>query len=321
VGSIDLQFEVLGPIGCLSNRRRLDVGDPRLLALLLVHANQTVPDEELMAVVPDPGALARLRDVLATRVLALEGGHMLVVGPRELDAVAFAERVKHGRRALEAGEPVVAAEFLRAALAMWRGPAYAEVAHEPFAQDEIRRLDDLRLTALETRIEADLLLGRHGEVEAEIDALVEQHPARLRFVRHARTAKGLPQDARLDTQAPRDRACLIVRPGHRLQRVVSLDAASRLTIGRDPTADIRIGWDVRVSRVHAVLERAGDRWLLSDPGLSSNGTFCNDEPVSAPRPLRDGDVIRLGETRLAFREPRTETDDATRVEAPRVALS
>jgi hypothetical protein len=314
-----LQFQVLGPVACVSSQVRLDLADPRrrtLLALLLVHANRTVSDQELIAVVPDGGALARLRADLPGRLYAVEGGHTLKLGPRELDATAFTERVKHGSRALHAGEPVIAAEFLRAALAMWRGPAYADVAHEPFAQVAAGRLEELRLIALEARIEADLLLGRHQEIEAELDALVLEHPARLRFARQARAVKGLGSDPRLDTQVPRERTCLIVRPGHRLQRVVPLDAARRLTLGRDPTADIPIAWDARVSRLHALLARAGDRWLLSDDGFSRNGTFCNDERVTAPRPLRDGDVIQLGETTLVFRDATPASDDTLRTALP-----
>jgi hypothetical protein len=305
-----LRFQVLGPVACVSSQVRLDLGDARqrtLLAVLLMHANRIVPDAELMAAVPDAGALERLREALPGRLHAVHGGHKLTLGPRELDATAFAERVKHGRRALTAGEPVIAAEFLRAALAMWRGPAYAEVAHEPFAQDEIGRLEELRLSALEARIEADLLLGRHQEIEAELDALVAEHPARRRFARQARAAKGIPSDP----QAPRERTCLIVRPGHRLQRIVNLDAARRLTLGRDSAADLVIAWDARVSRLHALLDRAGDRWLLSDDGLSRNGTFCNDERVSTPRPLRDGDVIQLGDTMLVFRDAASAADDST----------
>jgi hypothetical protein len=307
-----LQFQVLGPVACASSQVRIDLGDGRrraLLALLLMHANRIVSDAELMAVGADTGALARLREVLPGRLHAVDGGHKLTLAPRELDAAAFAERVKHGRRALAAGEPMIAAEFLRAALAMWRGPAYAEVAHEPFAQHEVRRLEELRLSALEARIEADLLLGRHQEIQAELDALVAMHPARLRFARQARAVRGLPSN--LDTQAPHERTCLIVRPGHRLQRIVKLDAARRLTLGRDPDADVPIAWDARVSRLHALLQRTGDRWLLSDDGLSRNGTFCNDERVTTPRPLRDGDVIGLGDTMLVFRDVASAADDDT----------
>jgi hypothetical protein len=307
-----LQFQVLGPVACASSQVQIALDDARqraLLALLLVHANRTVSDAQLMAVVLDPGALARLREALPGRLHAVDGGYKLALAPRELDATAFAERVKHGRRALATGEPMIAAEFLRAALAMWRGPAYADFAHEPFAQDEVRRLEELRLSALEARIEADLLLGRHQEIEAELEALVAEHPARPRLARQVRAVKGLPSN--LDTQAPHERTCLIVRPGHRLQRIVRLDAARRLTLGRDPNADVPIAWDARVSRLHALLQRAGDRWLLSDDGLSRNGTFCNDERVTTPRPLRDGDVIAVGDTMLVFRDATSAADDDT----------
>jgi tetratricopeptide (TPR) repeat protein len=100
------------------------------------------------------------------------------VGPGELDADVFQARVQDGRRALDAGEPARAAEILRRALALWRGPPLAEVAYESFAQAEIRRLEELRLAALEARVDADLQLGRHAALIAELEALVVEYPTR-----------------------------------------------------------------------------------------------------------------------------------------------
>jgi DNA-binding SARP family transcriptional activator len=92
----------------------------------------------------------------------VSGGYLLAVGPGELDADVFRARVEEGRTALEAGEASGAAEALRSGLPLWRGPALAEVAYEAFAQGEIRRLEELRVMALEARIDADLQLGRHA---------------------------------------------------------------------------------------------------------------------------------------------------------------
>jgi class 3 adenylate cyclase len=83
-----------------------------------------------------------------------------------------------GRQLLAGGEPRRAAELLREALALWRGPPLADFEHESFARNEIARLDELRVAALEQRLEADLALGRHAEVVAELQGLVNVHPLR-----------------------------------------------------------------------------------------------------------------------------------------------
>ena len=104
-------------------------------------------------------------------------------------------------------------------------------------------------------------------------------------------------------------AFLLLRDGADRQVIVDLDeGAPRLTIGR--RGDVRLDWDDEVSRVHAALERLGEEWLLSDDGLSRNGTWVNGERVTGRRRLRDGDVITAGRTAIAFRAP-VDGSDAT----------
>jgi hypothetical protein len=295
----NLQFQILGPIGCQWHQRRLELGGPRQLALLaqlIIHGNRTLSAEKLLEALPDArGSVAALRFAMArltkdleqcrtgptghSPLQAVDGGYKLLIGARELDAHAFMERARHGQRALDAGEPVVAAEFLRAALSMWQGPALAEVADQPFARAEATRLEESRVRAAAARLEAERRLGNHPE---------------------------------LVPPPPRERsASVVVRPGHRLQRVVMLDPTRQLTIGRDPSSNIAIVWDMRVSRLHALLERVGEFWTLSDDGLSSNGTFCNDERVMSSRRLEDGDTIKLGDTTLVFHDPAHAEADLT----------
>ena len=95
----------------------------------------------------------------------------------DLDLTRFEVLVKAAKRAA----PEVAAAKLREALALWRGPPLAEFAYEPFAQTEIGRLEELRIAALEERIEAELALGLHSDLVAELEALVAQHPLRERL--------------------------------------------------------------------------------------------------------------------------------------------
>lgn len=103
---------------------------------------------------------------------------MLNVEPAQVDAVAFERLVNEAGRERAEGAWQLVADRLRAALALWRGPALAEFASERFALTEIARLEELRLRALELRIDADLELGRHAEIVAELRALVAEHPLR-----------------------------------------------------------------------------------------------------------------------------------------------
>lgn len=84
--------------------------------------------------------------------------------------------------------------------------------------------------------------------------------------------------------------------------VLSLSSGERFSIGRAPGSDIQLPWDDAVSRRHARIERSGDDWVVVDDGTSSNGTFVNEEQVSGKRRLRDGDVVRVGATRMTFHE-------------------
>jgi class 3 adenylate cyclase len=107
---------------------------------------------------------------------------------------------------------------------------------------------------------------------------------------------------------------LLYRDGVGRQRILTLSAErTRLTIGRLPRNDVELGWDPKVSRVHAAFERLGATWTVEDEGLSTNGTFVNDQRLTARRSLRDGDVIRAGSTTLVFRIP-AEGTQATHVE-------
>jgi FHA domain len=97
---------------------------------------------------------------------------------------------------------------------------------------------------------------------------------------------------------------LVFRDDSGSQRIESLDGrAGRVSIGRSPGNDIALTWDSEVSRLHAELERLGDEWIVSDEGLSRNGSFVNGERVDGRRRLRDGDVLRIGRTTLGFRIP------------------
>jgi pSer/pThr/pTyr-binding forkhead associated (FHA) protein len=112
---------------------------------------------------------------------------------------------------------------------------------------------------------------------------------------------------------------LLFRDGGDRQVIVELpDDRPRVTIGRSPRNDIALRWDGEVSRLHAELERVGGDWLVTDDELSRNGTYVNGERLRTRRVLRAGDVIRTGDTQLAFVAPRAGSISAT-VTAARAA--
>jgi pSer/pThr/pTyr-binding forkhead associated (FHA) protein len=113
-----------------------------------------------------------------------------------------------------------------------------------------------------------------------------------------------PRELRARIEAERrGRPFVVYRDEAGAQAIVPLDEHDRLTIGRRPGNEIALPWDEEVSRVHAALERVGDDWLVVDDGLSRNGTWIGGERVVGRRRLRDGDVIRVGATVLAFVAP------------------
>jgi DNA-binding SARP family transcriptional activator/class 3 adenylate cyclase len=198
-----MEFRILCPLEALDEGRRVALGGSRqraLLAVLLLHANETLTTDRLIDALwgerPPAAAaktvqvsISRLRKALAARggdasagvVVTREGGYALELEPERLDAHRFERLVARGRGELAAGRPERAAAALEEALSLWRGPPLGDLAYEPFAQREIARLDDLRVAAREQLIEARLALGHHAEVVAELEALIAEHPYRERL--------------------------------------------------------------------------------------------------------------------------------------------
>jgi FHA domain len=112
-------------------------------------------------------------------------------------------------------------------------------------------------------------------------------------------------DAKALFEAERSgRPFLVYRDRDGRQRLFLFAAdASSASVGRRPSSDLVLDWDAQVSRSHARFERADDGWALVDDGLSSNGTFVNEERLSGKRPLNDGDALRFGTTAVTFRSP------------------
>lgn len=189
------QFRLLGPLSLQLDGQPVALGGQKrraLLATLLLEAGDQVTRDRLIDALwgEDPPDTARntlqvyvsqLRKLLPDGLLETSaGGYRLAVDRSSVDVFEFVELAQAGRSALTIGDANGAAETLRTALALWRGPALADLAWEPFAQAEVARLEELRLAALEDRIDADLALGRHGQLVGELERLVAEHPLRER---------------------------------------------------------------------------------------------------------------------------------------------
>ena len=205
----------------------------------MLHRNEVVSVDRLVDELwdgsPPPTAakivrnnVSLLRKELGDRLVTRPPGYLLRVEPGELDADRLDEAVERGGR-----------EELEAALALWRGPPLVEFAYERFAESEIARLEELRLVAIESRIEAELERGRHASVIPELESLVQQHPSRerlqgqlmLALYRSGRQAQALEayQRARraLDEQ-------LGIEPGRALRELERLILTQDESLGAPP---------------------------------------------------------------------------------------
>jgi DNA-binding SARP family transcriptional activator/predicted ATPase len=197
-----MEFRILGTLEVRDGDRVVDLGGPKpraLLAILLLRAGEVVSSdqaiEELWGEAPprsaahllhvyvsslrkalEPGGGAGSPAVLVTRA----PGYSLDLNGDELDSHRFERLHVEGGRLIASGELERASDVLRQALAEWRGPALADFAYEPFGQAEIARLEELRLVALEERIDADLGLGRDSDVVGELAAFLAEFPHRER---------------------------------------------------------------------------------------------------------------------------------------------
>ena len=193
-----MDFRILGPLEVLDEGREVALGGSKqraLLAVLVLHANETLSTdrliEELWGEHPPATAaktvqvhVSRLRKALASGgdlIVTREHGYRLELDPDRLDAHRFERLLAQARDELAADRPRPAAAALDEGLALWRGEPLADLAYEPFAQREVARLADLRVAALELRIDARLALGGHTEVIGELDALIAEHPFRERL--------------------------------------------------------------------------------------------------------------------------------------------
>jgi YVTN family beta-propeller protein len=193
-----VEFRILGPLEVQTNGHRLQLGGRKqraLLAVLLLNANEVVSRDRLIDALwgerPPPTAshtldayVSRLRKALASdgdgeaQLITLAPGYVLRLAPDQFDLACFERLAADGQRALDAGEPELAAVKLRQAETLWRGRPLADLEFEPFAHTCVDRLEQLRCATTEQRVTAELALGRHEKLVPQLQTLVTGHPLR-----------------------------------------------------------------------------------------------------------------------------------------------
>jgi predicted ATPase/DNA-binding SARP family transcriptional activator len=252
-----MEYRLLGPLQVVGDDgAAVSVPAPKrraLLAVQLLHANEPVAIGTLIDALwgadPPPAAVSslrahvsRLRREIGPVIVSAAGGYRMAIAPGELDAREFEERVAAARRQVRAGQLAPAVEAFRGALALWQGPALADFALEAWAQTEIQRLTELRISALEERIEAELALGRHQDLIPELESIVGTHPLRegawgqlmRALYRAGRQADALAAYRRLRTTLVEE---LGIDPSPELQRL-----EARI-LQQDPELGTAVGYD------------------------------------------------------------------------------
>jgi len=284
-----VEYRILGPLEVVEGGEPVPLGRPKerlVLAVLLLSANEFVSRErlidELWGESPPPTAgkavnvfVSQLRKALTRDgldpIATADGGYRIGVEDDHLDVARLWGLLATARERVAAGELEAAAELLREALALWRGPTLAGLPLESRGRDEVALLDELRLTALMDRIDCDLALGRHEDLLGELHVLVGEHPLleRLRaqlilaLYRAGRQAEALEayQQAR-DVLVEE----LGIEPSPALQRlqkgILIQDPALELPAGIAASVSARSARDARSRSTRLVL--AEDHYLLRE---------------------------------------------------------
>jgi DNA-binding SARP family transcriptional activator len=254
-------YTVLGPLEVWQEGRLLRLGAAKqraLLAALLLQANQVVSTDRLIDQVWGAAAPPTARNTLHSLVLRLRRllqpparheqaavlatkppGYLLRLQPDQLDLDRFEAQTIEGGRAMAAGDPERASVLLREGLALWRGPALADVDAEGLQRVALPRLEECRLAALEERIEADLRCGRHAGLIGELRTLVAEHPLRERL--HGQLMLALYRCGRqTEALAAYRRVHEVLREGMGLDPAAELQRLERAILTGDPLLDLPV---------------------------------------------------------------------------------
>jgi WD40 repeat protein/DNA-binding SARP family transcriptional activator len=290
-----MRYQILGPLEVMRDRERVPLGGPKqrlVLAHLLIRARELVSADLLIDEIwgdePPDAARASLQSYVSHLRAALGAdllvgrapGYVLHASAEDVDATRFEALVAQARRVLTT-DPASAARTLRDALGIWQGEPLADLSNERSLQPEIERLSAMRLGALEDRIEADLALGRHGDIVSEMERLVARHPLRERL--YAQLMLALYR---------------VGRQADALAAYHQLRGALETQLGLDPSP---------------ALEALQGQILNHDVALDLRG-----EPLRGYRIVEQIGSGPLGVVHRAF-EPQTERDVAIKVLGARVA--
>jgi DNA-binding SARP family transcriptional activator len=347
VGAVD--FRILGPLEVWYEGRPIPVPGAKqraLLAMLLLHAGEVVSADRMLDAVwgedpPDAGStalrvrLSQLRKTLAgagSSLVTRPPGYVMQLRDDELDLRRCERLVAAGDRALQEGRAAEAVDALRDALALWRGPPLADLAYESFAQAPIVRLEELRLAALELRVEAELSLGHHGPLVGELQELVRLHPMRERLCCQLMLAlyrDGRQSDA-LDAYRTARRRLVDevgIEPGPQLQQLegqilaqdprldLEPDASVRTAV-RTPTRSVLVIADDDLEDIAAIAEplAAGDGRELIVAALVTESDEL-DPALARLHAVRDGALERGASTRVTAFTSAARGDDVVRLAA------
>ncbi|MCU1650818.1 MAG: putative transcriptional regulator, partial [Pseudonocardia sp.] len=273
-----IEFRLLGQVEVWRDGNRVELGGPKqraVLTALLVRAGRVVSLDQLIDDLwpVDPPARAaatvqvfvsnlrralepdRPRGTPASLLVTSTPGYVLRAEPGAIDAHEFVRLAEEGRLALDDDDPELAAELLARAGALWRGAALADVVDAPFAQAEAARLEELRLCCAEDRVDAELSLGRHTAVVAELEQRVSEYPLRER---------------------PRAQLMLaLYRSGRQADALVTYQAGRRVLrdeLGLEPGAPLK-------ALQHAVLCHDADlAWEPPEPVIRETATGLTPGP-------------------------------------------
>ena len=335
-----IEFRVLGPIEVIRDGRPVPIGGPRqrvLLALLLLDAPRPVPPDriadELWHGEPPAGAPATVRAYVSKlrRVIGADApitsttsGYALAASADRVDARRFERLVREGREALEGGAARRAATRLRGALELWRGPPYSGVSDDGALWAEAQRLVDLRVAALEDRIDVDLALGQDAELVDELEGLVRDYPYRERLWRHLMLAL-YRAERQTDALAAYRRARSLLdddlglEPGEELQRLEQSILRHEVPEARPPEerhnlpANVSsfLGREVELAEIDRLL-RANRLLTLSGVGGVGKTRLAIEAARQAVEDVQNGvafvDLSALSEPALVGRQVATAVD-------------
>ncbi len=290
-----MEFLLLGPLEARDGARTLALsgGKPKaLLARLLLDGGRVVAVERLIDDLWGDNApetavkmvqiyVSQLRKVLPSeRLVTRRPGYMLVVEPGELDLERLDQLLTSGREALALRRPEEAGEAFGEALALWRGPALAEF-DEPFAAHETARLEELRLSCLEGRVEADLALGRHAQLVGELESLTNRYPLREGLLRQ--------------------RMLALYRAGRQAEALAAYRESRRVLdaeLGIEPSPELR-HLEQRILRQDPELAVVSARTDLATGGVAGGprSTSSGTTPLAATPPVH---YARSDDVRIAY---------------------